>query len=258
MGSQSDATPVTSLAGWWQSRHSPAVARDALVVLLAVASGFVDALGYVGLGRVFTANMTGNTILLGLAIGQGEVTAALRSVAALVGFILGVVLASLIVEGTREKGIWPTTVTAALAGEGIVLLVFTLWGTIASSGAASGTIVALIVVLAVAMGMQSVALHVLGVSGVASTAITGTWIGVIGGLSNRLRIIRGRGESASARANHQAGIGVEVMVIGAYLGAAVAAGLAESRWHLAVAAAPTCIVAFVATVAFLRFRRSSA
>jgi uncharacterized membrane protein YoaK (UPF0700 family) len=250
----SDATPVISVAGWWPS---PTATRDALVVLLTVASGFSDALGYLGLGRVFIANMTGNTILLGLAIGQGEVAAALRSVAALVGFILGVMLASMIAARTRDKSIWPTTVTAALAGECIVLLAFTLWGTVASPSATSGVIFALIVVLATAMGMQSVAFHVLGVSGVASTAITGTWIGVISGLSGRFRMIRERRESASAQDNHPAGIAVEAMVIGAYLVAAVAAGMTESRWHLAVAAVPTCVVAFVAIVAFLRFRRSS-
>ena len=58
MSSQSDATSV-SVAGWWRS---PTATRNSLVVLLAIAAGFSDALGYVGLGRVFTANMTGNTI----------------------------------------------------------------------------------------------------------------------------------------------------------------------------------------------------
>jgi uncharacterized membrane protein YoaK (UPF0700 family) len=32
----------------------------------------VDAVGYLGLGQVFVANMTGNTVLLGLAIGQAD------------------------------------------------------------------------------------------------------------------------------------------------------------------------------------------
>ena len=56
------------------------------------------------------------------------------------------------------------TVTAALAGECLMLLVFTLWGTIAPPSAASWATVAFIAVLAMSMGMQSVTLHVLGVS----------------------------------------------------------------------------------------------
>ena len=244
---------MRSIAWWW---HSPTATRNALVVLLAIAAGFSDALGYVGLGRVFTANMTGNTILLGLAIGQGEISAALRSVAALVGFVLGIVLAGTIVARTRVQSIWSMTVTATLAGESLVLLVFTLWGTIASPSPDSEATVALIVLLAMAMGMQSIALHVLGVSGVTSTAISATWIEVICGLTSRFRMVRELHARASAEGNYFAGIGPQVMVIGAYLVAAVAAGMADSRWHLAVAAIPTGVVAFVTIVAFLRYQRS--
>ena len=41
-----------------------------LVVTLAaltVVSGFVDAVSFLGLGHVFTANMTGNVVLIGFA-----------------------------------------------------------------------------------------------------------------------------------------------------------------------------------------------
>jgi len=41
--------------------------RPFLYALTAV-SGIVDAVSYLGLGRVFTANMTGNVVLLGFAI----------------------------------------------------------------------------------------------------------------------------------------------------------------------------------------------
>src|ERR1700687_3239708 len=60
--------------------------RDALLLTLTAATGSVDAVSYLGLGRVFTANMTGNLVLLGIAIGQGQLPEALRSVVALVGF----------------------------------------------------------------------------------------------------------------------------------------------------------------------------
>ena len=63
--------------------------RDSLVLLLAWAAGSVDAIGFLGLGHVFTANMTGNTVLLGLSLGEGRSLAALANVTALSGFILG-------------------------------------------------------------------------------------------------------------------------------------------------------------------------
>ena len=55
------------------------VQRDAMVLVLTWAAGGVDAISYLGLGHVFTANMTGNAVLLGLAVGQGQGLAALRS-----------------------------------------------------------------------------------------------------------------------------------------------------------------------------------
>ena len=43
--------------------------KNISVILLGtiVVQGVVDAVGYMALGRVFTANMTGNIIFLGLA-----------------------------------------------------------------------------------------------------------------------------------------------------------------------------------------------
>jgi uncharacterized membrane protein YoaK (UPF0700 family) len=39
--------------------------RDGLLLTLTAAAGSADAVSYLGLGRVFTANMTGNLVLLG-------------------------------------------------------------------------------------------------------------------------------------------------------------------------------------------------
>ena len=57
-----------------------------MLVLLACVAGSVDVMSYYRLGNVFTANMTGNTVLLGLSIGQGNVASSLHRLAALAGF----------------------------------------------------------------------------------------------------------------------------------------------------------------------------
>ncbi len=54
------------------------------VLLFTWAAGAVDALTYLS-AHVFTANMTGNTVLLGLSIGKASGADALRSSAALAG-----------------------------------------------------------------------------------------------------------------------------------------------------------------------------
>src|SRR4051812_46401425 len=72
------------------SLHDPPV--PALLVL-TFSTGLVDAVSYLGLGRVFTANMTGNIVLLGFGIaGSGglPVVAPLVSLGAfLVGSVVG-------------------------------------------------------------------------------------------------------------------------------------------------------------------------
>ena len=49
-------------------RSAPSKTKTSLLLTLAFAAGYVDALGYLGLGGVFTANMTGNTVLLGILL----------------------------------------------------------------------------------------------------------------------------------------------------------------------------------------------
>jgi hypothetical protein len=99
----------------------PDRARDLVLTLLAIAAGCIDAVSFLGLGQVLTAAMTGNTVLLGLAVGQADVAAALRSAVALCGFFAGTLIGASIVE--RGPGpIWSPAVAAALAVELAILV----------------------------------------------------------------------------------------------------------------------------------------
>jgi uncharacterized membrane protein YoaK (UPF0700 family) len=80
-----------------RSRH----ARDVSLMALTLAAGYLDAIGYLVLGGVFTANMTGNTVLLGLHLSQEQGAAVLRSVVALAGFGAGLLLGALVAERRR-------------------------------------------------------------------------------------------------------------------------------------------------------------
>src|SRR5271170_3617989 len=65
-----------------------------LVVTLAaltVVSGFVDAVSFLGLGHVFTANMTGNVVLLGFAAAGAPGFSMGPSLCALGAFVVGAV-----------------------------------------------------------------------------------------------------------------------------------------------------------------------
>ncbi len=227
--------------------------RNILVLILAFASGYIDAISYLGMGSVFTSNMTGNTVLLGLALGQGKVLAAVRSVIALFGYICGVAVGSTIVDRGEKRVIWPSSATAAFAAELLVLRVFAAGGFSTGHTPSEFTLYPLIALAAIAMGMQSTAVRVLGVSGVATTYITGTWTSLISSLTRRLT------SAASGKESRQptlpsGGTVIQALVVLVYILAAVVGGLSYAMLFLDAAFVPAIGVALVVVVALLRFR----
>jgi uncharacterized membrane protein YoaK (UPF0700 family) len=65
-------------------------------VLLCFVAGFVDAFGYFRLGEVFTANMTGNTVLFSMALARADWAKAIVCVWTLGSFFLGSLAAALV------------------------------------------------------------------------------------------------------------------------------------------------------------------
>ncbi len=61
------------------------------LALLTVVSGFVDAVSFLGLGHVFTANMTGNVVLIGFAAAGAPGFSVAASLTALGCFLTGAV-----------------------------------------------------------------------------------------------------------------------------------------------------------------------
>ena len=73
------------------------------LLLLCLAAGMVDVIGYLGLGHVLTANMTGNIVLLGIAIARAQEFIVLRSLIALAGFIVGNAIAARMIGTNHTK-----------------------------------------------------------------------------------------------------------------------------------------------------------
>jgi uncharacterized membrane protein YoaK (UPF0700 family) len=182
---------------------------------------------------VFTATMTGNTVLLGLALIQADHQEALRASLALVGFLGGGALRAWVVEQGPAAGRWPRTVTVALALEWGILWVFALgW---LSTGGEAATFAArspLIGLSALAMGVQSAAVRGLEVSGIATTSITGTvmmlaawlmgWLGG-GGATVSTRPQAGMPNVDVSRQARRV-VGLLAAVWGIYIGGAMVAG----------------------------------
>jgi uncharacterized membrane protein YoaK (UPF0700 family) len=232
--------------------RSPAATRDALVLLLAFTAGCVDAVSYLGLGHIFTANMTGNTVLLGLSLGQAQWFAALRSAVALAGYLVGVAGGALLIDRAPRRGLWPPAVTTICACELLLLAALSVAGALLRVPTAGATVNLLIVLAAAAMGLQSVAVTALGIRGVTTTYITGTWTALMSGLVRELPA-----ERTGTKPEPPPGTGLQAAVVGIYLLAAVVSGVAATLWHLTAFAVPTVVVAAVVITAWLRFREGT-
>lgn len=153
------------------------IRRDALLILLAAAAGAVDVISFLGLGQVFTANMSGNLVFFGLALGGGAEAQALRSVVAFAGFLAGAGVAAWLRGPLPKRGLWSrgVTVAVALATVAEVALLVGWAGT--DGDPSSGAEFGLIVASAVAMGAQSAA--VLSLADVTTTYLTGTMTALV-------------------------------------------------------------------------------
>lgn len=151
---------------------------------LAWVGGGLDAMSYLALGHVFTANMTGNTVLLAIALGTGDMARALRSLLAVFGFALGVAIGTALLRG-QARG-WSVRVNRVLLLEatllGVAVLAF-VWPSHAPLPASR--LHGLIVLLGVVMGVQSAAVRQVHLAGVWTTFITGTLTEWVAGLVER-------------------------------------------------------------------------
>lgn len=227
-----DGSPGTT--GPAPGSTSPARARrrrtDLALLLLTLAAGVTDAVSFLGLGSVFTANMTGNLVMLGMVGGRNEswteilLGDVLRCTVAFIGFTVG------LLAGFRL----PTRTTAsALYGTLFLHLVFlTGWmATDAHPGTAAGA--GLILASATAMGLQTAAARRMNRAGISTTFVTGTLTSLLSGLAG--------GDRTDA--------GLRIAVLGALIVGGLTGGLLID-WAPSSAA----VVAPAATVAALLLR----
>ncbi|HTZ94300.1 MAG TPA: YoaK family protein [Streptosporangiaceae bacterium] len=152
--------------------------RDSLVVLLAVGSGVADVTTFLVLGKVFSSVITGNLVLFGLALASAQPRLALHSGLAVAGYSAGVLIGVPIAARGRHDRVWAPGVTAALCAELCLLAAFTIAWEVARQR--TGWQIAMLLLLAAAMGVQSAAVRRLG--DMSATYLTGTLTGVLSGL----------------------------------------------------------------------------
>lgn len=154
--------------------------RDVLLFILAIAAGSADGWSYAGLGHTFVANMTGNTVLLGMAVFEKNGDIADRLIS-MVCYLSGVALATWLNKNLTKDKIWTRSVSLVLLLEA-ALLIGAEAGWVAHQGGAPVILPVLLGMVAFAVGLQSGTMLQLSIPGIVTTYITGTWTTAISGL----------------------------------------------------------------------------
>lgn len=155
--------------------------RDLLLVALTVASGAIDAISYFGLGKIFSAFMTGNLVFLGFGIAEIEGPDVVPVIVALSMFTVGAYLGQRFTAlRSNESSLWPPAVTVLLIVAAVAEASFlVVW--LSTAGHPSTEVAdVLIALFSLAMGIQTAAVRSLGVQGIFTTAGTFTLVAFAG------------------------------------------------------------------------------
>jgi uncharacterized membrane protein YoaK (UPF0700 family) len=211
-----------------------AAEKIALYVFLGMTAvtGLVDAVSFLSLGRVFTANMTGNIVLLGFATARVPGLSITLSLTALASFLIGAMLGGRIMAQASVESHMRFAAQAFLL-EVVVLIAASLCGIGYKGDAIERSVqrLALIALTALAMGTRNAAVRKLGIPDLTTTVLTLTLTGIAADSSlangNNVRLARRIGA-------------VVAMFSGAALGAVVIRYSIAAALGLAAAISALC------------------
>jgi uncharacterized membrane protein YoaK (UPF0700 family) len=142
-------------------------------VLLTFITGLVDAASYLSMGHIFTANMTGNVVLLGLAVANVPGLSVLRSITALIFAFAGGVVSGRLEHWTASwrRSHWLGVVAGM---ETTLLFVACMLLVMQHNSVAlpSSSLYGIIALTALAMGIRNGTVRRLGVPDITTTVLT--------------------------------------------------------------------------------------
>src|ERR1700733_6463204 len=214
------------------------VEGDVRLLMLAASAGSADGWSYFGFGHAFVANMTGNTVLLGLAVFQNHGDL-LHPAISLGCYCTGAVIGSLLTGKVEPGTVWSKAISWTLMLEALLLLAAEAgWIAIPLHISHTPSLELLLASVALAIGMQSGAMVQLKIPGIVTTYITGTWTTMLSGL-----VRLGRQEQRTQETEKR--LAMQAAVLTAYFLSAVLAGWLFRHLPLAVGVLPGLSVLLV-------------
>jgi uncharacterized membrane protein YoaK (UPF0700 family) len=222
----------------------PAVPRRRLVLLLGGAAGYLDAVGYLTLA-LFTANMTGNTVLLGIAIGHGSWPSMVRVLLAIAAFVGGAAAGALLLGGGRRLGhVFGLEAACLVVG-------LAAWLHLRhphAVGVIPGpTAFPLIVFLSAAMGAQSAAVRRVGEQRISTTYVTGTLTTLAVDAVTAILARREGRPRADAVGPARSSLPLLIGIWACYVAGAVVGGFSQQRWGFWSVVVPVIVLAGMAS-----------
>jgi uncharacterized membrane protein YoaK (UPF0700 family) len=216
---------------------SPTSTKQPLVralLVLTFTTGVVDAASFLGLGHVFTANMTGNIVLLGFGIAGSAGLPVVAPLVSLGAFLAGSTLGGAMSRsiGSHRSAQMARTLLIEVGLIGLATLIAAIFEI--RPDHFSGDV--LIALLAFSMGVRNATVRRLGIADLTTTVLTMT----LTGLAADSPLAGGSGEGSSRRT---------AAVLAMLLGAIAGALLLEVDLALALAAA--AILALLTWLVFL-------
>lgn len=202
------------------------------LLLLTFSTGVVDAGSFLGLGHVFTANMTGNVVLLGFGIAGAAGLPVLAPLVSLGAFVVGAGLGGWL--GTRSTADREPSLSRALVLETLLIACAAVVAAAVNVTPGRFSAYAMIALLALALGFRNATVRKVAVPDLSTTVLTTT----LTGLAADSHIFGGPGTGTIRR-----GSAVASMLAGAVCGALlVQAALWLALTLAAVLAAATLAV----------------
>jgi uncharacterized membrane protein YoaK (UPF0700 family) len=150
-----------------------------LLLLLSITTGLVDAISVLGLGKVFTANMTGNIVFLGFAAVGTPGFRPLSYLVAIAAFLIGALIAGRIGKAHAGRPLRRWLLTAALIEAGLLwIAAIVAIGFDIALQAPGRSLYAIIALTALAMGFRNATIRQLKVPDLTTTVLTLTLTGL--------------------------------------------------------------------------------
>jgi uncharacterized membrane protein YoaK (UPF0700 family) len=148
-----------------------------LLYIATVITGLIDAISYLALGHVFTANMTGNVVFLAFAVAGAPGLSITRSLTTLIAFLIGALIGGRLATRLSEV-LTPSWITTALSLESALLLAATLAAiNFRYSSGSSFRLYSIIVLTACAMGIRNATVRKMAIPDLTTTVLTLTITG---------------------------------------------------------------------------------